>query len=122
MRTRRGGPSARYSASQRRDSHGRSGTRPAQRAWAAPSSWAKRASRGTRQSQPAVPATSASHSSTPPSERVFASADADPGQLATATLAALQGGMLLTQVRRSTEPLEAALDTVLAHVASLMTG
>ncbi len=50
------------------------------------------------------------------------SADADPGQLATATLAALQGGMLLTQVRRSTEPLEAALDTVLAYVASLMTG
>ena len=49
-------------------------------------------------------------------------AGADPGQLATATLAALQGGLLLTQVRRSTEPLEAALDTVLAHVASLMTG
>ena len=44
----------------------------------------------------------------------------DPGQLATATLAALQGGLLLTQIRRSTEPLEAALDTVLAHVASLM--
>ena len=44
----------------------------------------------------------------------------DPGQLATATLAALQGGLLLTQIRRSTEPLEAALDTVLAHVASLI--
>ena len=43
----------------------------------------------------------------------------DPGQLATATLAALQGGLLLTQIRRSTEPLEAALDTMLAHVASL---
>ena len=40
------------------------------------------------------------------------SADADPGQLATATLAALQGGMLLTQVRAHTQPLEAALDTV----------
>ena len=45
---------------------------------------------------------------------------ADPGTLATATLAALQGGLLLTQIRRSTEPLEAALDTVLAHVASLV--
>jgi len=44
----------------------------------------------------------------------------DPGQLATATLATLQGGLLLTQIRRSTEPLEAALDTVLAHVASLI--
>ena len=49
-------------------------------------------------------------------------ADADPGQLATATLAALQGGLLLTQIRRSTEPLEAALDAMIAHVASLMTG
>ena len=44
----------------------------------------------------------------------------DPGQLATATLATLQGGLLLTQIRRSTEPLEAALDIVLAHVASLV--
>ena len=49
-------------------------------------------------------------------------AGAHPGQLATATLAALQGGLLLTQIRRSTEPLEAALDTVLAHIASLMVG
>ena len=48
-------------------------------------------------------------------------AGADPGQLATATLAALEGGLLLSQIRRSTEPLEAALDTMLAHVASLMT-
>ena len=47
-------------------------------------------------------------------------AGADPARLATATLAALQGGLLLTQIRRSTEPLEAALDTVLAHVASLL--
>lgn len=45
---------------------------------------------------------------------------ADPVRLATATLAALQGGLLLSQIRRSTAPLEAALDTVLAHVASLM--
>jgi hypothetical protein len=34
-------------------------------------------------------------------------------------LATLQGGLLLTQIRRSTEPLEAALDTMLGHVASL---
>ena len=47
-------------------------------------------------------------------------ADADPGRLAIATLAALQGGLLLAQIRRSTEPLEAALDTMLAHIASLM--
>jgi TetR/AcrR family transcriptional repressor of nem operon len=47
-------------------------------------------------------------------------AGADPDKLATATLAALQGGLLLTQIQRSTEPLEAALDTVLAHVSSLM--
>ena len=47
-------------------------------------------------------------------------ADADPGRLAIATLAALQGGLLLAQIRRSAEPLEAALDTMLAHIASLM--
>ena len=39
--------------------------------------------------------------------------------LATATLAALQGGLLLCQMHRTTEPLEAALDTVIAHVESL---
>jgi hypothetical protein len=31
-------------------------------------------------------------------------------------------GLLLTQIRRGTEPLEAALDTRLAHVASLLVG
>ncbi|HEY9414443.1 MAG TPA: TetR/AcrR family transcriptional regulator, partial [Pseudonocardia sp.] len=46
-------------------------------------------------------------------------ADADPGRLATATLAALQGGLLLTQLNRDTEPLEAALDVILDHVRSL---
>jgi AcrR family transcriptional regulator len=45
---------------------------------------------------------------------------ADPDRLATATLAALQGGLLLTQIQRTTEPLEAALDTVIEHVESLM--
>ncbi|HEY2206183.1 MAG TPA: TetR/AcrR family transcriptional regulator [Pseudonocardia sp.] len=44
---------------------------------------------------------------------------ANPDRLATATLAALQGGLLLTQIRRDTEPLEAALDIVLDHVGSL---
>lgn len=47
--------------------------------------------------------------------------DADPDELALATLAALQGGLLLTQVRRETAPLEAALDTVLGHIASFTT-
>jgi hypothetical protein len=42
--------------------------------------------------------------------------DADPDQLALATLAALQGGLLLTQTRRDTLALEAALDTMLAHI------
>jgi AcrR family transcriptional regulator len=45
--------------------------------------------------------------------------DADPDQLATAILAAVHGGLLLTQVRRTTAPLEAALDAMLDHVASL---
>ncbi len=45
--------------------------------------------------------------------------DADPNRLALATLAAVQGGLLLTQVRRDTTALEAALDAMLAHIASL---
>ena len=40
----------------------------------------------------------------------------DPGKLATATLAALQGALLLTQIQRSTDPLEVTLDTVINHV------
>ncbi|HJP80433.1 MAG TPA: TetR/AcrR family transcriptional regulator [Pseudonocardiaceae bacterium] len=44
--------------------------------------------------------------------------DADPDQLALATLAALQGGLLLTQTRRDTLALEAGLDTMLAHIDS----
>jgi TetR/AcrR family transcriptional repressor of nem operon len=43
-------------------------------------------------------------------------AGTDPAALATATLAALQGGLLLSQVRRSTAPLQAALDQALAHI------
>ncbi|GAA2368594.1 transcriptional regulator [Catellatospora methionotrophica] len=40
-------------------------------------------------------------------------ADADPGRLALAVFAAVQGGLLLTQAMRSIEPLTAALDAAL---------
>jgi TetR/AcrR family transcriptional regulator, transcriptional repressor for nem operon len=53
------------------------------------------------------------------SERGELAPGTDPGRLATATLAALQGALLLTQVQRSTEPLEVTLDTVIDHVCSL---
>lgn len=45
-------------------------------------------------------------------------ASTDLGRLALATVASLQGGLLLTQVSRSTEPLEAALAAAIAHIAS----
>lgn len=48
-------------------------------------------------------------------------ADAEPDHLALATLSALQGGLLLTQLRRETAPLEAALDAMLDHIASYAT-
>lgn len=54
-------------------------------------------------------------------ERGELRADADPDRLATATLAAVQGGLLLTQVRRTTAPLEAALDMAIAHIRSFTT-
>ena len=44
--------------------------------------------------------------------------DTDTDTLALALLAALQGGLLLTQTRRNTAPLRAGLDTVLAHIRS----
>ena len=44
---------------------------------------------------------------------------ADPGQLATAILAALQGGLALAQVERNVRPLAAALDVMISLVASL---
>jgi TetR/AcrR family transcriptional repressor of nem operon len=47
--------------------------------------------------------------------------EADPAELALALLSAVQGGALLTQARRDTAPLEAALNTTLAHVRSLAT-
>ncbi len=52
-------------------------------------------------------------------ERGELSADANPSALALATLAALQGGLLLAQVHRSTQPLQTALDEMLARIASL---
>ena len=42
--------------------------------------------------------------------------DGDPEELALATLAALQGGLLLTQLQRQVRPLEVALDAMLAHI------
>ncbi|MGA7834578.1 MAG: TetR family transcriptional regulator C-terminal domain-containing protein [Acidimicrobiales bacterium] len=42
--------------------------------------------------------------------------DADPHALALATLAALQGGLLLCQIRKSVEPLEVALDAALDNI------
>ncbi|MEP7023801.1 MAG: TetR/AcrR family transcriptional regulator [Actinomycetota bacterium] len=45
-------------------------------------------------------------------------AEADPGQLATATLAAIQGGLLLSQVRRDPGQLAIALDAAYAHLRS----
>jgi AcrR family transcriptional regulator len=45
--------------------------------------------------------------------------DADPDTLALALLTALQGGLLLTQIQRDTEPLEAVLDVVLELIAKL---
>ena len=44
---------------------------------------------------------------------------ADPDTLALALLAALQGGLLLTQIQRDTRPLEAALDAMLELIARL---
>lgn len=45
---------------------------------------------------------------------------ADPDRLATALFAAVQGGLVLTQVHRDTAPLEAATNTMLEHISSLM--
>ncbi|HEY2520036.1 MAG TPA: TetR/AcrR family transcriptional regulator [Streptosporangiaceae bacterium] len=48
--------------------------------------------------------------------------DADPDELAAGLLAALQGGMLLTQTTRDIRYVEAALKTALDHVRSYATG
>jgi AcrR family transcriptional regulator len=47
--------------------------------------------------------------------------NADPDRLATALLAALQGGLILSKVHRNPAPLESALDTVIEHISSLAT-
>jgi TetR/AcrR family transcriptional regulator, transcriptional repressor for nem operon len=47
-------------------------------------------------------------------------ADTDPDRLALALLAAHQGGLLLTQIRRDPAPIEAALDEMIDHVAELL--
>jgi TetR/AcrR family transcriptional repressor of nem operon len=46
-------------------------------------------------------------------------ADADVPQLAFALMAAVEGGLLLAKAQRDVAPLEAALDTTIAHIASL---
>src|ERR1700756_1000769 len=43
---------------------------------------------------------------------------ASPDDLALATLAALQGGLLMTQLQRETKPLEVALDAMLDRIQS----
>ena len=48
--------------------------------------------------------------------------DTDPDTLALALLAALQGGLLLTQIKRDTKPLQAALDAMLELLARLSGG
>ena len=45
--------------------------------------------------------------------------ETNPDTLALALLAALQGGLLLTQIQRDTKPLEAALDAMLELVTRL---
>lgn len=47
------------------------------------------------------------------------SAGADPRQLGVAAIAALEGGLLLTQIQRSLAPLESALTTFLSYVQSV---
>ena len=46
-------------------------------------------------------------------------AQVSPDDLALATLAALQGGLLMTQLQRETKPLEVALDAMLDRIQSL---
>jgi TetR/AcrR family transcriptional regulator, transcriptional repressor for nem operon len=46
--------------------------------------------------------------------------DADPAELALVLLTALQGGLLMTQVRRDVAPVRVALDAAIAHVESFV--
>ena len=52
-------------------------------------------------------------------ERGELSASADPDALAVTMLAAVQGGLLLSQVRRDPAPLRTAVDTMIAHLRTL---
>ncbi|MFI5728963.1 TetR/AcrR family transcriptional regulator [Kribbella sp. NPDC051587] len=52
-------------------------------------------------------------------ERGELAATADPAELAVAMLAAVQGGLLLSQVRRDPAPLRVAVDTMIAHLHTL---
>jgi TetR/AcrR family transcriptional regulator, transcriptional repressor for nem operon len=45
---------------------------------------------------------------------------ADPDALALALLTALEGGLLMTQIRRDAAPLRTIMDVALAHIESLM--
>jgi hypothetical protein len=47
--------------------------------------------------------------------------DADPARLATATLAAIEGGLVLTQTRRDAHQLRVALDAAYAYLRSFAT-
>ena len=51
-------------------------------------------------------------------ERGVLRPEADPEKLSVALFAALQGGLGLTQVQRSTAPLEMALDAMIDHIES----
>jgi len=55
-------------------------------------------------------------------ERGELRAEADVDDLALGTLAALQGGLLLTQATRDVHPLEAGLDLAIAHIRTQLTG
>jgi TetR/AcrR family transcriptional regulator, transcriptional repressor for nem operon len=52
-------------------------------------------------------------------DRGALSPEADPDQLALALLAAVQGGLVLTQTRRDPKALAVAVDTVLAYIHTL---
>jgi len=45
--------------------------------------------------------------------------EANPAELATAVIAALEGGLLLAKTQRTSRPLELALDMAIGHVARL---
>jgi TetR/AcrR family transcriptional repressor of nem operon len=51
-------------------------------------------------------------------ERGDLRSDADPAELAVAVMSSLQGGLLLTQTRKTTYPLQVALHTALTYVRS----